>query len=373
MSHSRRLALALAACLGAASLQAAETKVVDSSAGFMRIETAATGLEHPWSVAFLPDGRQLVTERSGRMRLIAAGVVSAPIPGLPEVYASGQGGLFDVALAPDFETSGRLYFSFAEPSDGGAATAVARARLVEDRLENVKVVFRMNKPSSGGRHFGGRIVVNADGTLFVTTGDRGEPSRAQDLRDHAGKVLRLAPDGSAPGDNPFQGRADALPEIWSYGHRNPQGAALDAEGRLWTVEHGAAGGDEVNQPQAGRNYGWPVISYGTHYSGARIGEGTAKEGMEQPAFYWDPSIAPSGLAVYGGDLIPEWAGAIVAGALKYQLLSRLEVGPQGIGAEERILDGDFGRIRDVRVGPDGAIWFLTDEADGALLRMAPAD
>lgn len=352
----------------------APAKLFDSSAGFIETRRVAGELENPWSMAFLPDGRILVTERPGRLRIIADGAVSAPVPGVPPVHASGQGGLFDVAVSPDFAQSGVIYLSYAEPAAEGARTALARARLVEDRLQDVTTIFRMNRASAGDRHFGGRIVIAPDGALFLTTGDRGDAPRAQDPFDHAGKVLRLNPDGSIPADNPFADGAAGAPEVWSLGHRNIQGAGLDAEGRLWTVEHGAAGGDELNRPEAGRNYGWPVISYGRDYSGDRIGEGEAKPGLEQPAFHWDPSIAPSGLTVYDGPLFPQWRGNVLVGALKYQLISRLE--PHADGGrliEERIFDGDFGRIRDVRTGPDGAIWFLTDEAPGALYRLAPAD
>jgi glucose/arabinose dehydrogenase len=352
----------------------AAAKLFDSSAGFIETRQIAGGLENPWSMAFLPDGRILVTERAGRLRIIDDGVVSTPVAGVPTVSASGQGGLFDIAVSPDFAQSGVIFLSYAEPAEGGARTALARARLVGDRLEGVTTIFRMNRASPGGRHFGGRIAIAPDGALFLTTGDRGDAPRAQDPFDHAGKVLRLNPDGSIPADNPFADGAAAAPEVWSLGHRNVQGAGFGPDGRLWTVEHGAAGGDEVNHPEAGRNYGWPVISYGRHYSGGAIGEGVAKAGMEQPVFYWDPSIAPSGLTVYDGPLFPQWRGDVLVGALKYQLVSRLEPHADGDSfIEERIFDGDFGRIRDVRTGPDGAIWFLTDEAPGSLYRLSPAD
>jgi len=347
----------------------AQAQSFDTRAGAVSVTRVAGGLEHPWSLAFLPDGRALVTERPGRLRILDDGALSPPLGGVPAVYDSGQGGLFDVAPAHDFAQSGVVYLSYAEPRDGGAGTALARAVLAGDRLRDLRVIFRQNRFSGGGRHFGGRIVVNPDGTLFLTTGDRGDSDRAQDLGDHAGKVLRLAPDGAAPADNPLVGRPGALPEIWSYGHRNPQGAGLDAQGRLWTVEHGARGGDEINRPEPGANHGWPVISYGRHYWGGRIGEGTAKPGMAQPLHVWDPSIAPSGLIVYDGALFPDWRGDVIVGALKFQLLSRVD---PGTGAEERILDGAFGRIRDVRQAPDGAIWFLTDEDPGGVYRMTPA-
>jgi glucose/arabinose dehydrogenase len=343
----------------------------DTSAGPVTVERVAGGLASPWSLAFLPDGRMLVTEKTGALRYLDGDTVSAPIAGVPEVWASGQGGLLDVALDPDFAETGRLYLSYAEPvGRDEARTALARARLAGDRLTDVETIFRQEPPMPGGRHFGGRIVVAPDGSLFLGLGDRGEPEMAQDLSTHVGKLVRILPDGRPHPDNPFAQGGDGLPEIFSWGHRNIQGAALDADGRLWTQEHGARGGDEINRPEAGKNYGWPVISYGRHYSGAKIGEGTEKPGMEQPVFYWDPSIAPSGLTVYSGALWPEWEGHLFSGALRGQLVNRLDL---GAGAEERLFERAFGRIRDVREGPDGALWFLTDARPGALYRVAPAD
>ncbi len=365
----RSLAAALAALL--ASPASAET--IETSAGPAELQRVAGGLEHPWGLAFLPDGRMLVTERPGRLRIVEDGRLSPPVAGVPEVYASGQGGLLDVALSPGFAEDGLVYLSFAQRSGNGAATAVARGRLDGERLADVEVIFRMAQASSGGRHFGARLVFAPDGTLFVATGDRGQPDRAQDRADHAGKVLRIAADGSIPADNPFADGGGA-PEVWSYGHRNVQGAGLDAEGRLWIVEHGARGGDEINRPEPGLNYGWPVISYGVNYDGSPIGIGTHADGMEQPDFYWDPSIAPSGLVVYQGDAFPEWRGDILVGALRSQLVSRVEMrGGQATGREERLLERRIGRIRDLREGPDGALWLLTDESDGALWRLSPAD
>ena len=344
-----------------------------------RVETFAEGLVYPWGLAFLPDGRLLVTERPGRLRLIGEdGRLSAPVANVPEVQASGQGGLLDIALSPDFASSSVVFFSFAEPRGRGqAATAVARAKLVPDgesaRLDDVKVIFRQEPAASGGRHFGSRLVFAPDGNLFVTVGERGQAEKAQDLGTHYGKVVRVRPDGSVPPDNPFVGKAGARPEIWSYGHRNVQGAALNpATGMLWTVEHGARGGDELNIPRAGRNYGWPVITYGRDYSGAKIGEGTAKAGMEQPVYYWDPSIAPSGMAFYTGELFPQWKGNLFVGALAGAALHRLVLDGDRVVGEEVLLRNLGERIRDVRAGPDGALWLLTDNPRGRILRVVPA-
>ncbi|QIE54894.1 PQQ-dependent sugar dehydrogenase [Pikeienuella piscinae] len=359
----------------------ASAQVFETSAGPVRVEPMVEGLDHPWSFAFLPDfettGAMLITERPGALRLYQDGALSNPLDGAPGVAARGQGGLLDVALARDFAKSGEIYLSYAA-SDGlfSARTEVARARLVRDRaprLEALKVIFRQQPSKSTTRHFGSRIVVAPDGSLFVTFGERGEGAAAQDLGTHQGKVVRITRDGAPWPGNPFFGRDGALPEIWSYGHRNPQGAALDAAGALWVVEHGARGGDEINRPDPGANYGWPEISYGRHYSGEKIGRGTAAAGMEQPAYYWDPSIAPSGLAIYQGDLFPAWRGDFLVGALKFRLLSRLGMEGGRLREEERLFAGAFGRIRDVREAPDGAIWFATDEDPGAIWRMTPAE
>jgi glucose/arabinose dehydrogenase len=318
-----------------------------------------------------------VTERGGRLRIVSLdGSVSQPLPGVPQVWAREQGGLLDVALAPDFARSRIVYLSYSEPGEGGAGTAVARARLAagETALENVQVIFRQQPKVESGAHFGSRIVFpgNGGGLMFITTGDRGRRDDAQDLGRHMGKVIRLGQDGTVPPDNPFAGRSDARPEIWSYGHRNIQGAALHPEtGVLWTVEHGAMGGDEVNIPRPGRNYGWPVITYGRDYSGATIGEGTRKAGMEQPVHYWDPSIAPSGMTFYTGDRFPAWRGNLFVGSLKFGLLVRLEVSGERVTGQERLLDGLRQRIRDVRQGPDGLLYLLTDEDAGRVLRVEP--
>jgi aldose sugar dehydrogenase len=337
----------------------------------VRVATVATGLEHPWGMAFLPDQRLLVTERPGRMRIVEAdGRLSAPLAGVPPVYARGQGGLLDVALAPRFADNRLVYFSYSEPGPEGAGTAIARGRLGPDRLDAVEVIFRQVPKASGGLHFGSRLVFAPDGRLFVTLGERGQDARAQDLDVHLGKLIRIEADGSVPSDNPFVGKAGVRPEIWSYGHRNIQGAALHpATGGLWIHEHGARGGDEINVPAAGRNYGWPVISYGVHYSGAKIGEGTRKPGMEQPIHYWDPSIAPSGMAFYTGDRFPEWRGSLFVGSLKFPLLVRVEVDGARIVREERLDLGDA--IRDVRQGPDGLVYLLTNARNGRVIRLEP--
>lgn len=341
----------------------------------IRVTTVAQELENPWGLAFLPDGRMLVTERPGRLRIVQPdGRLSKPLSGVPSVYARGQGGLLDVALDPRFAENRLVYLSYAEAGEGGAGTAVARGRLGEAGLEEVAVVFRQ-RPKVGGRnHWGSRLVFARDGTLFVTLGDRFDyMERAQDLEGHFGKVVRINPDGSVPKDNPFVGREGALPEIWSLGHRNVQGAALHPDmGALWIHEHGPRGGDEINISQPGRNYGWPVIGYGVHYSGAKIGVGTAKPGLEQPLYYWDPSIAPSGMAFYTADRFPEWRGNLFVGALKAQCLVRLELDGARVVREERLLAELDERIRDVRQGPDGFLYLLTDDDDGRLLRVEPA-
>jgi glucose/arabinose dehydrogenase len=357
-----------------ADLAAAQT--FGSSAGNLGVETVARGLRHPWGMAFLPDGRMLVTERPGQMRIAARdGKLSPPLAGTPRVFASGQGGLHDVALDRDFARNNTIYFCFAEPTGGGARTSMARARLVDDaRLDDVRVIFRQEGPLSSGNHFGCRIVQTPDGNLFLTTGDHFTyRDEAQNLANHLGKIIRVRPDGSVPPDNPFVNRQGAKPEIWSYGHRNMQGAALQpGSNRYWIVDHGARGGDEVNVPAAGKNYGWPVITYGVDYSGAKIGVGTHKDGMEQPLWQWTPSIAPSGMAFNGGDLFPAWRGHAFVGALAGKMLVRLEIDGLRVGKEERLLRELGERIRDVRSGPDGALWVLTDSSSGRILRIAPA-
>jgi glucose/arabinose dehydrogenase len=342
----------------------------------VRVDTVAKELEHPWALEFLPDKRMLVTERPGRLRIVEPdGRLSKPLDGVPKVVARGQGGLLDVALDPRFEENRLIYLSYAEAGERGTAgTAVARARLGGGTLEGLQVIYRQQPKVDGGNHFGSRLVFARDGTLFVTQGERFNYSdQAQDLSSHIGKIVRINPDGSVPKDNPFVGRSDARPEIWSYGHRNVQSAALDPQtGRLWTVEHGARGGDELNHPEAGKNYGWPVISYGVHYMGGKIGEGTAKAGMEQPVYYWDPVIAPSGMVFYTGEAFPDWRGNILVGSLTPGLLVRLVMKDGRVDREERYLGDLRERIRDVRQGPDGFIYLVTDSRNGRILRVAPA-
>ena len=363
--------------IAAASAAACQDAPHAAPSGETRVEVTAIakGLEHPWSLAFLPDGRMLVTERPGRLRYVTReGALSEPVSGLPRVHAEGQGGLLDVVLDPQFATNSTIYLSYAEPADDGTnGTAVARARLAGGALTDVKVIFRQQPKFKSNHHFGSRLVFAPDGNLFVTTGERNsQRDKAQDLGTHIGKVLRIAPDGAVPAGNPFAGRAGALPEIWSYGHRNLQGAALHPDtGELWTHEHGPRGGDEINIARAGRNYGWPVITYGREYSGPAIGEGTSKAGMEQPAHYWVPSIAPSGMAFHDGRGYPAWKGQLFVGALAATQLVRLEVSADGkVNHEERIAIDK--RVRDVREGPDGALYLVTDEDAGEILRVVPA-
>jgi glucose/arabinose dehydrogenase len=373
--------ITLFALLAAAPLAQAQTdaKSVKSEKAEIRVETIASGLQNPWGLTFLPDGRALVTERPGRLRIIGKdNKLSDPVAGVPEVAAVGQGGLLDVALSPDFAKDNLVFLSFAEPRGAaGSSTSVARGRLVEKdgkaSLEDVKVIFRQEPARLGGFHFGSRLVFARDGNLFITTGERNLKTPSQDLTNHIGKIIRVTPDGQVPPDNPFVKDKNARPEIWSWGHRNVQGAALHPEtGKLWIIEHGARGGDEINVPEAGKNYGWPVISYGVDYSGAKIGEGTHKAGMEQPIHYWDPSIAPSGAMFYTGDAFPQWKGNLFTGGLALTLLSRLELNGERVAKEERLLEASGDRIRDVRQAPDGSIWLLTDARNGKVLRLTPA-
>jgi len=356
----------------------ATDRLFQTETAIVRVVEIAGGLEHPWSLAFLPDGRLLVTERPGRLRIVCRdGAISPPIAGVPAVFAQGQGGLLDVALDPDFASNTMIYFSYAEDRGGNTnATAVARARLVDSALEDVEVIFRQQPAVESPAHFGGRLVFDRDGKLFLTLGERSARhfiERAQSLSDHFGKIIRIESNGSIPADNPFLDHPGARPEIWSYGHRNPQGAALHPEtGELWSSEHGPKGGDELNVVRAGRNYGWPVITYGTAYSGEAIGIGTHQDGMEQPLRYWVPSIATSGLVFYTSERIAGWQGSVFVGGLAGRVLARLELDGERVRQEERLFAELRERIRDVRQGPDGFLYLLTDSPQGRLLRVEPA-
>ena len=347
--------------------------VLQSDKHAFRVVTLVRGLENPWSLAFLPDGRMLITERAGRLRLVGKDLKLDPqaVEGLPKIVVRGQGGLFDVVLHPNYAQNGWIYWAYNEPGPGGWGTALARGKLVGHRMSQVQVLFSMLPKTRTDQHFGGRIVFDASGLVYLTLGDRGDMARAQLPGDHAGSVIRLHDDGRVPPDNPFMGQAGARAEKWSLGHRNIQGAALHPQtGQLWTHEHGPQGGDELNVVRAGRNYGWPVITYGVNYgSGTSIGEGPAKPGLEQPIHLWTPSIAPSGLTFVSGNVFPRWRGDLLAGALRGQMLVRLELAGDKVVREERLLVDQVGRIRDVRLGPEGFIYVLTDEPQGALLRL----
>jgi glucose/arabinose dehydrogenase len=340
----------------------------------------ADGIAGGWGFEFMSDGRMIVTEKAGRLRIVAAdGQVGEPLGGVPAVDARGQGGLLDVALSPAFARDRLVYLSFTEPRERGNGTSVARGRLIENggrgRLEDVQVIFRQTPSWENNLHFGSRLVFAPDGKLFVTVGERSDRTprvQAQDLSSGLGKVFRINPDGTAPRDNPFVGRPGAQPAIWSYGHRNLQSATLDGQGRLWTVEHGPRGGDELNRPEAGKNYGWPEVTYGLEYSGQAVGRGaTQKDGTEQPVYYWDPVIAPSGMAYYDAALFPAWWGALLVGGLVSQGVVVLRLDGDRVASEERVpLDA---RVRDVKVGPDGAVYALTETRGGTgrILRLAP--
>jgi glucose/arabinose dehydrogenase len=344
--------------------------------GVAKVVVYAKGLDHPWGLAFLPDGRAIVTEKSGSVRLVGKdGALSDPLTGVPKVADDGQGGLLGVALDPRFSSNRLVYLAYSEPGqDGKAGTAVAKGRLGERGLEDVVVIYRQEPKVRSGNHYGSRLVFDRDGTLFITQGDRfNQRPLVQDLSTDVGKIVRITTEGGVPPDNPFVNKPGVRPEIWSYGHRNAQGAALHPEtGKLWTAEHGAMGGDELNHPEAGKNYGWPVITYGVDYSGEKIGEGTAKAGMEQPVHYWDPSIAPSGLLIYSGDAFPDWKGDYFIGSLKFNRLVRLELDGDKVVKEERYLGERGERIRDVVQGPEGFIYLLTDADPGSVLRLEPA-
>ena len=375
----KRVAFAavLALTLAQPACAADQPVTADTQHGKVRLVPVAVGLEHPWGIAFLPDGRALVTERPGRLRLIGTdGKVGAALAGVPAVSATGQGGLLDVQLDPEFARNSLVYLSYAEPRAGGNGTAVARGKLTERGLDDVQVIFRQDVTIDGRHHFGSRLVFDRGGRLFVTLGERNsERARAQELDTHIGKVVRIERDGKVPADNPFVGRPGVKPEIWSYGHRNVQGAALHpVTGELWTNEHGPKGGDELNRTLAGLNYGWPKVTYGVEYSGKTISESPTAPGIEPPVHYWVPSIATSGLLFYTGDRFPKWRGNAFVGGLASQEVSRLEMDGNRVVREEVLFKGVLKqRVRDVEQGPDGLIYLLTDEDDGRLLRIVPAD
>lgn len=372
------LAIGIATATAAAAPAGAET--VRSEHHAFRLVTMAEGLEHPWAVAFLPDGRKLVTERAGRLRLVGPeGLEPRPLAGVPEVQDLRQGGLLDVILAPDHADSGMIYLSYAAETTGGGTLRVARARLAataagEAGLEDLEVVFEAEPADWAGRHYGSRLAFGADGMLYVTVGERGEQTPAQDLGDAAGKTHRITPDGGVPDDNPFLDNPAAVPTVWTYGNRNAQGMAVEpATGLLWQHEHGPRGGDEVNLIRPGLNYGWPEVTHGIAYSGQPMGRGREAPGMEPPRHVWTPSIAPSGMAFYEGEAFPAWQGDILLGGLAGQVFVRLELDGTDIVHEERMLERSIGRIRDVRVGPDGLVYLLTDAAEGKLIRLEPVE
>ena len=354
-----------------------QTRAPEARSGVtIHAQEIASGLDHPWAIVFLPDGRMLITERAGRLRVVTReGRISAPIEGLPRVHAQGQGGLLDVVLSPGFAADRTIYWSYAEPRDDGRGTSVARGRLSADmtRVENVQVIFRQMPARESGGHYGSRLVFDREGRLFVTLGERQRPESralAQDLLTTLGKVVRINADGSVPADNPFVGRADARPEIWSYGHRNVQGADLNPDtGVLWTIEHGPRGGDELNIPRAGLNYGWPIVGYGIDYDGSPQHESSQREGMEQPVYYWDPVIAPGDMDFYRGSLFP-WRGDILIAGLNSQALVRLNIEGERVTGEERFALG-VGRIRDIAESEEGILWIVTDEGNGRVLRLTP--
>ena len=371
---AQRFAIAFGLVLSVLSL--AQAKTFESEQHRFEVAILVQGLEHPWSLAFLPAEQFLITERPGRLRLITNGQLQPePVAGLPDNIATvGQGGLLDVVLHPEFTNNRLVYFSYAGRGDGGIGTEVARGRLDGDasRLENVEVIFRALPKSHGGRHFGSRLVFHHQ-YLYITLGDRGSMQRAQDLGDHAGSVIRLHHDGTLPPDNPFVNQPNARPEIFTYGNRNVQGATLQADtGHIWIQEHGPRGGDELNIVRPGANFGWPKVTYGIDYTGLKISDQQQALGISDPIHYWVPSIAPSGLMAYDGEAFPNWRGNLFVGALKFQLLARLELNGDQVVHEERLLSGELGRIRDVRQGPDGLIYLLTDAPNGVLARLQPA-
>ncbi len=357
------------------SAESVHSQAVRSRGHSFQVESVASGLSHPWGLAFLPGGDVLVTERTGNLRLIRSGqLLDQPVGGLPTIEEYGQGGLLGITLHPRFESNRWIYLSYAGEGNGGYSTEVLRARLEGMQLDEVRLIFQAQPKTGGGNHFGSRLVFARDGTLFISLGERGERSAAQYLGDHRGSLIRVNDDGSVPEDNPFVGWARVRPEIYTYGNRNMQGMALNPfSGEIWAHEHGPQGGDEVNIMRSGTNYGWPIITYGVNYGiGTKIGEGTHKEGMAQPIHKWVPSIAPSGMTFYSGEKFPNWKGDLFVGSLKFGLLVRLDVEGNRITNEERMLDNAYGRIRDVVQGPDGHLYLLTDERDGQLLKLTPS-
>ncbi|SOE01001.1 PQQ-dependent sugar dehydrogenase [Caenispirillum bisanense] len=379
MPRSTLAACAAAAILASGPAAAQKPDVggpeveLQTSAGPIQVKTVAEGLARPWGMDFLPDGRVLVTERPGRLRIVGPdGSLSEPVQGTPEVFSQGQGGLLDVRVHPDFAETGWVYLTFAEPGEGGtASTAVARGKLEGETLTDVEVIFRQEPKVDGGNHFGSRMVFTPDGKLFVGLGERFKFQPAQDLSNHLGTVVRLNADGSVPDDNPFVGRQDAKPEIWSYGHRNIQGGALNPEtGEPWFHEHGPRGGDEINIPEAGKNYGWPVVSWGRHYSGDPIPDPPTRPEFADAVFQWTPVIAASGMDFYTGDRFADWQGDLLVGGLVSRSVVRLDVNAREVTEAERLPIGE--RVRDVQTGPQGDVWVLTDEDNGKLLRLTPA-
>lgn len=366
------LLIAGLAAIGIALQAGGKDRPIDTKQGKIKVETVARDLEWPWGLAFLPDGRMLVTEKPGRLRIVATdGVVSKPIAGVPEVTALGQGGLLDVALDPAYAENNLVYLSYSEPGEGGSGTAVARGKLGDGRLENVEVIFRQKPKVSGSNHFGSRLAFSPDGKLFVTLGDRFKFGPAQDLGSDLGKIVRINPDGSIPVDNPFVGQEGKLPEIWSYGHRNAQGAAIHPEtGKLWEAEFGPFGGDELNIPEAGKNYGWPVVSWGKNYDGTDIPDPPEHAEFADAIYHWTPVISPSGITFYTADAIPGWKGNLILSGLSSRSITRLELDGEKVVGEERIAMPN--RIRDVVQGPDGAIYALTDADNGKILKLTSA-
>jgi len=356
-------------------LPAVAEEITSSEKHSFMIETVVDGLVNPWAVDFLPDGRMLVTERPGRLRIIENGQLSEPVKGLPKSHVEAQGGLLDIALDPDYDNNQIIYFSYSAADRTGIGTEVVSAKLVGNELKELKTIFKALPKSAGGYHFGSRLLLTKAGTLFITLGERGDMYRAQDINDHAGSLIRINKDGSIPKDNPFIKNSRAKPEIFTYGNRNIQGIAMHPDtGDIWTVEHGPQGGDELNLMQPGVNYGWPIITYGVNYKvGTPIGEGTHKEGMAQPIHYWIPSIATSSLLFYDGDNFPLWKGNAFVSSLAFGQLVRLEMKDNKVIKEERLINGMYGRIREVQQGRDGFLYFITDESNGKLLRIKPLD